>query len=208
MHLRLTASLMSVLVLAVALAACGGGGNDRGGTSDSVLTKGLKWTVTVQQDSSGIVADAGDASTYDTKYDFHVTKAPTGAKGSWTVVAKQQGAQGPFAQGYQLHYSQGPGTAVTLESVSLAGKGKVPADQAMGVLGAQFPLETKITKRPTSRTVKTTADQGGSPGLPPALPSGQIGGSTGGGAPPATGGAPTAPSGGGKPDDMPAPVRQ
>ena len=155
--------LCFTITAAVLVAACGG---TQGSTAHTIWKVGDAWKVTVRQDSA--VADpTGKHQAYDQVYRFTVSKGPSGGGTTWQVTARMVGAEGPFARGFRLYYAE-RGAALVLTQAGLIGTNPVPASAAPAVLGQSFPLEKRITKRPTDRRI--VASKGGAAtheGLPP-----------------------------------------
>lgn len=169
-------ALLVVTLSALAVAACGSSSDsDVKATSNSVLSVGPKWKVTVSQNNS--VAAPTDATgtagqTYDSVYRFKVKSAPTKKVPYWQVHATLEGAAGPLADGFTLWYAQNKDGSVTLKQVALGTGAPTDAAAASAVLGQAFPLDRQITKPPTDRTQKAPGNGAGTDTteLPPTLP--------------------------------------
>jgi hypothetical protein len=147
-------------------------------TSD-IWKVGDRWTIKVRQDA-GAITPGGETSIAEVPYRFEVRKAPADATGSWLVHVSQDGAEGPFAAGWNLRYVDKDGTMV-LHQVSVGAEPPLEAELATIVLGPQFPYEVSYDAPPTAATIDATrlAERAE---LPPAqLPSGNASGA----APPA-----------------------
>lgn len=154
-----------IIVIAALLVGGAGGsvialrGHDSGNdtpASRHVITspiwhEGTRWTVTVNQSSSQLMANPIEGKVATQAYHFEVTKAPTNAKDPWIVHAVMDGAEGPFAAGYDLTYVTDPTGGFALKTVAMGGRHPVPPREATFVLGQGFPLDKRITKTPTNR---------------------------------------------------------
>ncbi len=191
--------ITSIVVFAVALTGAlfllnarandtdDGGGKGPGSTAaatSDVWSVGDSWTVTVNQDAGAITPD-GAESIAQVPYRFEVDDAPVDASGYWRVHVTQDGAEGPFAKGWYLHYKDTDGVMV-LKQVAVGSEPPLEAELASIVLGPQFPYEVRYEARPTDSTVDadTLLDRS-------ALPPGELpDGGTDGAAPPAQAPAP------------------
>lgn len=153
----------------------------RGGGGSDIWKVGDRWTVKVRQDAGAITPD-GATSIASVPFRFRVVDAPAGASGTWKVRVTQDGAEGPFAAGWQLHY-RAKGGAMVLHRVAIGTEPPLEAELAAIVLGPQFPYETRYAKPPRDRTLDAAkllerstlppsslpADRAGAPSaLPPA----------------------------------------
>ncbi len=112
---------------------------------------GDTWTVNVGQDAGAITPD-GDTNVARIPFHFKVTDAPKGASGTWKVKVTQEGAEGPFAAGWRLHYAE-QGDALVLKQVAMGTDKPLEAEVAAIVLGSQFPYEVRYTKAPKDHAV-------------------------------------------------------
>lgn len=166
------ATLLLLATGALAIVVAGDEGAARSGKGKprdplDIWKIGTRWSVTVTQDGAPVRSD-GEGSTITSVYRFKVMKGGSGAGATWVVFAKIDGASGPFGEGWDLYYRR-DGRGYTLDRVALAGKKPVDASYASAILGTAFPLETRITETPRSRTEKKTY-VAGREGTPPPLP--------------------------------------
>ena len=163
----------------------GDGGGRTGAASSEIWKVGDSWTVQVAQDAGAISPD-GTRSVAKVPFHFEVASAPKGAGGEWVVKVEQEGAEGPFAAGWRLHYREDDGEMV-LARVAIGEDTPLEAELATIVLGNQFPYEPRYEAAPKDATI-TAAKLIERSTLPPAT-------DVPGGAKPAGGpaGAPTAP---------------
>ena len=154
---------------------------------------GDTWTVNVRQDAGEITPD-GDTSVATIPFRFKVTDAPKGAKGAWTVHVAQDGAEGPFAKGWDLQYVA-KGKSMELYRVSVGDEPPLEAELASIVLGPQFPYEVTYTAPPKTKSLDASKLLDRSMLPPSSLPGG--GDATPGATPPAQ--APKLESGGSVP---------
>lgn len=167
-----------------------GGGKQPAAATTDVWKVGDTWTVTVRQDAGAITPDGG-TSVAEIPYRFKVTKAPTDPAGTWLVEVRQDGAEGPFAAGWRLHYAA-DGDGLVLTRVAVGQEPPLEAELATIVLGPQFPYEVRYGAPPKDTTIDADRLLDRSE-LPPTA---QPGGGTAGAAPPAEApgdGLPTAP---------------
>jgi hypothetical protein len=168
----------------------GGKGDDGGGdaavATSRVWEVGDTWTVKVRQDSGAVTPD-GDRSVAAIPFRFEVVEAPGAdeADGAWRVHVAQDGAEGPFAKGWNLWYVA-KDDAMTLSRVSMGDEKPLEAELASIVLGPQFPYEVRYAKPPKDYAVDAEKLLERSQLPPSQLPSG----GTAGAAPPATAPAP------------------
>lgn len=156
---------------------------------------GDTWTVKVRQDSGSISPD-GESNVAAIPFEFEVTDGPTTAGEPWLVTVTQEGAEGPFANGWRLQYVERDG-ALVLTKVAVGEEDPLEAELASIVLGPQFPYEVRYAKPPKDMTLEASKLLERSQLPPSALP----GGGTNGEAPPAEAPVP----GGGAPEPAPAP---
>lgn len=152
--------------------------------ASDVWAKGDTWTVNVRQDA-GAITPEGDRSVAAVPFRFEVVEAPRGTAGAWKVHVVQDGAEGPFAKGWNLWYVE-KDDAMTLSRVSVGDEKPLEAELATIVLGPQFPYEVSYGAPPKDRTVNADALLKRSQLPPSELPSG----GTAGKAPPAIAPAP------------------
>lgn len=154
--------LCYALLATLLIGACG---STKSSDANEIWKVGDTWKVTVTQDSA--VADPSSGhQTYDQVYRFTVSKRPTSNDPTWQVTARMVGAEGPFARGFTLSYVA-KGHALVLTTAGLVGTPPVPASAAPAVLGQSFPLDMRVTRRPSSRHVVA---QGGGTGTSGSLP--------------------------------------
>lgn len=120
--------------------------------ASSVWKVGDTWTVNVRQDSGAITPD-GDRSVVDVPHRFEVTEAPTKEQDTWLVHVSQDGAEGPFAKGWNLRYEQQDDGTMLLELVSVGDEPPLEAELASIVLGPQFPYEVRYEAPPKDATI-------------------------------------------------------
>jgi hypothetical protein len=163
-----SSSIRLVLAMVVFVAAVGGGllflrGSDEGSSSggsgsnagsSEIWQVGDEWTVQVKQDAGAISPD-GDANVAKIPFTFSVLKSPAKADGEWIVKVVQEGAEGPFAAGWKLHYVAQDGDMV-LKRVAIGADTPLEAELATIVLGSQFPYEVTYSAPPKDRTVTAT----------------------------------------------------
>ncbi len=145
--------------LAAALLVLRGDGGSKTGSSGSggaaaagdVWKVGDEWVVKVKQDG-GAIAPGGAKNVAEIPFRFAVTDAPTGTDGTWTVQVRQDGAEGPFAEGWRLFYAERD-DALVLTKVAMGRQDPLEAELATIVLGSQFPYEVRYTAPPKDRTV-------------------------------------------------------
>ena len=156
----------TLLVIVIFLAALGGalvllqhrdaddpttGPASRDSAESTIWKVGDRWTVKVRQDAGAITPD-GDASIVAVPYRFEVVKAPKGASDAWIVRVTQDGAQGPFADGWTLQYRP-DGDGLELWRVAAGSEPALEAQLASIVLGPQFPYETRYDAPPKNATI-------------------------------------------------------
>lgn len=129
----------------------GDGGGSRQVASSTIWKTGTSWTVSVRQDSGAITPD-GATSVATIPFRFEVTDAPTSKGGVWKVHVEQEGAEGPFAAGWNLQYKETDGV-MTLHRVAVGDQPPLEAEIATIVLGPQFPYEVTYKAAPKSYTV-------------------------------------------------------
>lgn len=144
---------------------------------------GDEWTVQVKQDA-GAVAPDSTKNVAKIPFTFTVLRAPDEKDEPWVVKVVQEGAEGPFAAGWRLHYKERE-SALVLTHVAIGSDTPLEAELAAIVLGSQFPYEVRYTAPPKDSTV-TAEDLIERASLPPAA----VPGSDGDAGPK---GAPTAP---------------
>jgi hypothetical protein len=69
------------------------------------------------------------------------------------VHVAQDGAQGPFAKGWNLYYAADKAGTMQLAKLSVGDEQPAPADAATIVLGAQFPYETSYATTPVTKSL-------------------------------------------------------
>lgn len=186
--------------LVVAIAATGAllllrnsGGS---GSDDRIWKLGDTWTITVQQRGATVSPDAPKDELTELAYRFRVAAAPEGGDGLWRIDVKQDGASGPFADGWRLYFREAKDGAMRLSEVAQGAQKAAAAEVASIVLGVSFPYETKYTAPPKDDTVQETALIARS-STPPPIGDGRVGSDTtvtsGGGVPPKD--APVVPAG-------------
>ncbi|MCW2923109.1 MAG: hypothetical protein JWM98_513 [Thermoleophilia bacterium] len=130
----------------------GSGSKDRGGAATSAIwAVGDHWTVKVRQDAGAITPD-GDHSVALIPFQFDVTGAPKAAGDTWKVHVAQDGAEGPFAKGWRLEYSE-KGGQMRLLRVAVGDEPPLEAELASIVLGPQFPYEVSYRAHPKNATI-------------------------------------------------------
>ncbi len=112
---------------------------------------GDSWIMKVRQDS-GAITPSGDRSVATVPFHFEVVSAPSNATGAWHVHATQEGAEGPFAKGWNLWYVE-KDDAMVLKRVSVGDEKPLEAELAAIVLGPQFPYEVRYDAPPKNGTV-------------------------------------------------------
>lgn len=157
----------------------GSGSGGSAATSD-VWSVGDAWVVKVRQDAGAITPD-GESSIVELPYRFEVASGPAGDSQAWTVHVSQDGAQGPFANGWNLDYVEEDGVMV-LSRVSVGKEPPLEAELATIVLGPQFPYEVRYEAPPKDKAVDAEKLLDRSELPPGELPAG---GGTSGAAPPA-----------------------
>jgi len=135
-------------------AASGDGGGSGSMAASDIWDVGDAWTVQVSQDA-GAVSPDGDENNAKIPFRFEVTDAPSGADGEWIVRVEQDGAEGPFKDGWRLHYTERD-DALVLTQVAMADQKPLEAELAAIVLGSQFPYEVRYTAPPKDSTITAT----------------------------------------------------
>ena len=130
-----------------------GSGSSSAHSSD-IWSVGDTWTVKVKQDSASISPDTKKSAAL-IPFRFEVTAAPKKSGGEWLVRVKQDGAQGPFADGWRLAYTEKDG-AMVLTHVGSGKQRMIEATVASIVLGSNFPYEVTYRTAPKDRTVTGT----------------------------------------------------
>lgn len=128
-----------------------GKGAGNGSPSNSIWQPGTAWTVSVRQDSGAITPD-GAKSVAAVPFRFRVTDPPVSSAGEWKVHVTQDGAEGPFAGGWDLYYREADG-AMVLHRVAVGAEKPLEAELAAIVLGPQFPYEVRYEAAPKDFTV-------------------------------------------------------
>jgi len=181
--------------------AAKGAGQRDGGTPIAPLSIGgwdVKigdtWAVNVTQDAGGITPD-GASKLVKIPYRFEVTGVPGPESDIVSMHVAQDGAEGPFANGWNLQY-QVKGATLVLSTVAMGEDKALEAELAAIVLGQDFPYEVAYTKRPAPTTTYAQDKLIARSALPPqqALPKGD---GSNGAVPPS--GAPSVP-----PSDLPS----
>lgn len=182
LRIRIAIAIASALVAAFAVTIFMSSRETASTRSDTPIWEaGDRWTVTVRQDG-GSVAPGGEGTIANVKYRFAIDSAPKTDAGAWVVKVTQEGAEGPFRQGWKLDYRE-RGDGMHLVRATVGAQKAVPANLATVVLGLGFPLTARYDAPPRDETVD--ADELAERTVAP--PSGQeISGST----PPSSGTAP------------------
>lgn len=128
-----------------------GSGGSRPAVTSDIWGVGDEWVVKVRQDAGAITPD-GDTSIATIPFRFEVMKAPKTKAGSWTVHVTQDGAEGPFANGWDLIY-RAKGDEMALHRIRLGNEPALEAELAAIVLGPQFPYETSYDAAPRDQTI-------------------------------------------------------
>lgn len=131
------------------------GGTPAAAATSDIWKVGDTWTVKVRQDAGAITPD-GDTSVAEIPYRFKVAEAPADASGTWLVDVRQDGAEGPFAEGWRLRYAA-EGDELVLKQVAVGSQPPLEAELATIVLGPQFPYEVRYDAPPKDATI--TADK-------------------------------------------------
>lgn len=173
----LFAAIVAGIAVAVVVVARQDASPDRRATqpvqTSAVWKPGTTWDVTVRQDGGAIAPDRDHASTYDLVYHFRVVSAPRAAEGDWVLSARQDGAEGPFGDGFRLYYREADDGSFVLHSLALGnGEGeRADAAFARGIVGDVFPLQERVSSTPRSRVERQQPVMPqGSAALPPPLP--------------------------------------
>lgn len=146
-----------------------------------IWAPGDTWVVKVAQDSSSISPDT-TRSVSNVSYRFRVEGAPKSAGGEWGVFVSQDGAEGPFADGWHLRYTATDKGCMRLTHVAQGKQRQMEASVASIVLGLGFPYETTYCAAPKPVTTVDATKLMARQSLPPAsLPAG---GGTNGATPP------------------------
>jgi len=169
-------ALIALLLVAALLAVAGcskDGEGDSKGPKNGVWEKGTAWKVDVTQDA-GKVTPGGDGDMVELTYRFRVAGGAGSKERPWRVHVTQEGAEGPFAAGWDLFYVDDP-KGVRLSQVAFGEQEPVEPKLASIVLGLGFPLEARYTAPPKDANVdgaKLLDDASGAPegALPPAAP--------------------------------------
>jgi hypothetical protein len=134
-----------------------GGGSSSTSSKSAIWSVGDTWTVKVKQDSASISPDTKQ-STALIPFRFEVMAAPKHAKGEWLVRVHQDGAAGPFRDGWRLAYTEKDSgkCAMELTHVGSGDQRMIEATVASIVLGSNFPYETCYSSAPKSSTVTGT----------------------------------------------------
>lgn len=119
--------------------------------TSKIWAVGDKWTVKVKQDSASVSPDTKKSEML-IPYHFKVESAPEKAGGEWIIRVKQEGASGPFSEGWRLAYVEKSGKLV-LSRVAAADQKLIEATVASIVLGANFPYETEYNAAPKNAVV-------------------------------------------------------
>lgn len=185
-----TSRILLVLVVLVAAAAgtfavlqkgssggSGEPGSDRGGSGSEIWSVGDRWTVKVRQDSASISPDTKTSEAL-VPYRFEVVSEPKSSSGEWVVRVEQDGAEGPFADGWRLTYVE-RGDEMVLTRVGAGEQRLIEATVADIVLGSNFPYETSYDAAPKDKTLDS-AELAKRASTPPALPKGKLSVTTGG----------------------------
>jgi hypothetical protein len=166
MHARTARPVIAIAIFAVALGGgllvlqsrgddTGSGGSAPVAATDAAASEiwavGDEWTVKVRQDA-GSITPGGEKSIAEIPYRFEVVTAPEGADGAWVVKVFQDGAEGPFAEGWTLQYVARDGK-LQLHRVALGTDVPLEAELASIVLGPQFPYEVSYSAPPKDATI-------------------------------------------------------
>ncbi|MBC7461533.1 MAG: hypothetical protein H7287_09245 [Thermoleophilia bacterium] len=124
--------------------------------ASKVWAKGDTWTVLVAQDGAAVSPDT-KRSVANVAYRFRVERAPRAAKGEWGVFVSQDGAEGPFADGWHLTYVEDARGAMKLTYVAQGAQKRVEASVASIVLGISFPYQVqyRTAPKPESRVAQS-----------------------------------------------------
>lgn len=128
------------------------------------------WTVKVRQDAGSITPD-GDRSIAVIAYRFRVVDAPSTQDGTWVVRITQDGAEGPFADGWRLLYRADDSGTMQLWKVATGKERAIEAEVASIVLGS-VPYETSYKAPPKDLTLEGAALRARTTLPPTALPAG------------------------------------
>ncbi|MCW2956187.1 MAG: hypothetical protein JWO69_1056, partial [Thermoleophilia bacterium] len=136
-------------------------------TTSEIWQVGDRWVVNVSQDSGSITPD-GEKSVAKVPYRFEVAEAPVAgdADSGWLVKVTQDGAEGPFADGWKLVYQERDG-AMKLWRVGQGDLKLMEAELATIVLGMGFPYEVTITELPKPEATVSSAKLQARSALPP-----------------------------------------
>lgn len=127
------------------------GGSARQSATSDIWSVGDAWTVRVRQDAGDITPD-GATSIAVIPYRFKVAAAPSAPTDAWTVTVHQDGAEGPFADGWRLLYRDVQGV-MQLHRVAMGDQEPMEAELASIVLGLGFPYEVSYRAAPRDRTI-------------------------------------------------------
>ncbi|MEO6866468.1 MAG: hypothetical protein ABI200_00425 [Gaiellales bacterium] len=164
-------------------APSGGSVSGGGAVATSEIWKlGDTWTVKVRQDAGAVSPDS-TKNIASVPYRFQVDKAARGSDGAWIIKVMQDGAEGPFAKGWRLHYVD-KGGVMTLHRVATGSEPPLEAELAAIVLGPQFPYELTYEAPPKNATLEA-ADLLERATLPPSTLPGKGDADAPGGTPPA-----------------------
>lgn len=119
--------------------------------TSAIWAKGDTWTVLVAQDGAAVSPDT-KRSVSNVTYRFRVERAPKGATGDWGVFVSQDGAEGPFADGWHLTYAEDAKGYMNLTYVAQGTQQRMEASVASIVLGVSFPYEVQYRTAPKAET--------------------------------------------------------
>ena len=138
----------------------------------AIWAQGDTWTVLVAQDGAAVSPET-KRSVANVAFRFRVERAPKTAKGEWGVFVSQDGAEGPYADGWHLTYTEDAKGFMNLTYVAQGKQKRVEASVASIVLGIGFPYQVQYRTAPKPETRVAQSKLYAQSTLPPSsLPTG------------------------------------
>ena len=122
--------------------------------TSKIWKPGQEWSTTVWENTAGVAPTGGTSQWYATTFAFRLESAPTTRRGDWLVLAHRDGAEGPFAAGWELTYRRTDSGAMRLTGVAMADGPSYAPRYADVVLGSNFPLQPTISKPVRNGTLR------------------------------------------------------